>query len=88
MWLGSPASPTAPTRQIFARAITDLGGTLEVIIPGARYRDGLPPEAQPEYDRPNQRSGLASQTVSPTSANIRGHDHQGQHHIVAHGPSV
>ncbi len=37
--------------QIFARAVTDLGGTLEVIIPAAQYRAGLPAEAQPEYDR-------------------------------------
>ena len=37
--------------RIFARAVTDLGGTLEVIIPAARYRAGLPAEAQPEYDR-------------------------------------
>ncbi len=37
--------------QIFARAVTDLGGKLEVIIPAARYRAGLPEEAHPEYDR-------------------------------------
>jgi hypothetical protein len=34
-----------------ARAVTDLGGKLEVIIPAARYRAGLPAEARPEYDR-------------------------------------
>ena len=37
--------------QIFARAVTDLGGTLDVIIPAAEYRDKLPEEAHPEYDR-------------------------------------
>jgi hypothetical protein len=37
--------------QIFARAVTDLGGELEVIIPATRYRAGLPEEALPEYDR-------------------------------------
>lgn len=37
--------------QIFARAVTDVGGKLEVVIPAARYRAGLPAEAQPEYDR-------------------------------------
>ena len=37
--------------QIFARAVTDLGGTLEVVIPAAEYRAGLPAEARPEYDR-------------------------------------
>jgi hypothetical protein len=37
--------------QIFARAVTDLGGSIEVIIPAALYRDGLPEEARPEYDK-------------------------------------
>jgi|SRR5450755_1135646 hypothetical protein len=36
--------------QIFARAVTDLGGKLEVIIPATEYRSGLPAEAHPEYD--------------------------------------
>lgn len=37
--------------QIFARVITELAGTLEVIVPAARYREGLPPDALAEYDR-------------------------------------
>ncbi|MBO0836325.1 MAG: hypothetical protein J2P28_12590, partial [Actinobacteria bacterium] len=37
--------------QIFARAVIDLGGALEVIVPAVRYRDGLPERACPEYDR-------------------------------------
>ena len=37
--------------QIFARAVTDLGGRLEAIIPAGRYRDGLPAGSHPEYDR-------------------------------------
>ena len=37
--------------QIFARAVTDLGGKLEVIIPATGYRAGLPEEAHTEYDR-------------------------------------
>jgi hypothetical protein len=36
---------------IFARAITELGGSLEAIIPAAQYRDGLPADFRPEYDR-------------------------------------
>jgi hypothetical protein len=36
--------------QIFARAIIDARGLLEVIVPAAEYRDGLPAEVQPEYD--------------------------------------
>jgi hypothetical protein len=37
--------------QIFARAVTDLGGKLEVVIPAKEYRAGLPEQAHPEYDR-------------------------------------
>jgi hypothetical protein len=37
--------------QIFARAVTDLGGSLEAVIPADQYRDGLPADAHPEYDR-------------------------------------
>jgi hypothetical protein len=36
--------------QIFARAVTDLGGTLEPVIPAAQYREGLPADSHPEYD--------------------------------------
>ena len=36
--------------QIFARAVTDLGGTLEVIVPASEYRDALPADSHPEYD--------------------------------------
>jgi hypothetical protein len=35
---------------IFARAIADLGGRLEVVIPAERYRDGLPEAARPGFD--------------------------------------
>jgi hypothetical protein len=36
--------------QVFARAVTDLGGTLVAYIPAARYRAGLPAQSHPEYD--------------------------------------
>lgn len=36
--------------QIFARAVVDLGGTLEVVVPAAEYRQGLPAESHQEYD--------------------------------------
>ena len=36
--------------QIFARAVLDTGGKLEVFVPAARYRDALPASAHPEYD--------------------------------------
>lgn len=37
--------------QIFAQAVLDAGGQIEVVIPAERYRQGLPPEAHAEYDR-------------------------------------
>jgi hypothetical protein len=37
--------------QIFARAVIDLGGKLEVTIPASEYRAGLPAAAHPGYDR-------------------------------------
>jgi hypothetical protein len=36
--------------QIFARAVLDAGGRLEVIVPAAEYRDGLPEAAHAGYD--------------------------------------
>jgi hypothetical protein len=36
--------------QIFARAVTDLGGTLEAVIPATEYRDKLPADSRPGYD--------------------------------------
>src|SRR5579859_5049352 len=36
--------------QIFARAVTDLGGTLEAVIPAAQYREKLPEDSHPGYD--------------------------------------
>ncbi|MGH3692400.1 MAG: hypothetical protein ACRDRX_00065 [Pseudonocardiaceae bacterium] len=36
--------------QLFARAILDQGGHIEVIVPATRYREGLPAESHPEYD--------------------------------------
>jgi hypothetical protein len=36
--------------QIFARAVLDAGGPLEVIVPAVAYRDGLPADARVGYD--------------------------------------
>lgn len=36
--------------QLFARAVLDHGGALEVIVPAEKYRAGLPAECGPEYD--------------------------------------
>jgi hypothetical protein len=37
--------------QIFARAVADAGGRLEVVVPAERYRDGLPEALRPGYDQ-------------------------------------
>jgi hypothetical protein len=37
-------------QQLFARAVADLGGELEVIVPSERYRDQLPTDCRAEYD--------------------------------------
>jgi hypothetical protein len=36
--------------QLFAQAVLDAGGQLEVIVPAAQYRDGLPESAHAAYD--------------------------------------
>ncbi|MGH3097761.1 MAG: hypothetical protein ACRDMV_17390 [Streptosporangiales bacterium] len=36
--------------QLFARAVLDAGGTLEVVVPAKQYRDGLPADAHASYD--------------------------------------
>ncbi|MFC4531173.1 hypothetical protein [Sphaerisporangium dianthi] len=36
--------------QIFARAVLDLGGTLEAVVCSERYREDLPPDSQDGYD--------------------------------------
>jgi hypothetical protein len=36
---------------IFAQAVLDLGGAIEVVVPATRYREGLPAEHHPTYDR-------------------------------------
>lgn len=36
--------------QLFAQAVTDVGGRLEVVVPATKYREALPPECWPTYD--------------------------------------
>ncbi|MBM7790140.1 hypothetical protein [Tenggerimyces flavus] len=36
--------------QIFARAVIDAGGHLNVIVPAAQYRDALPEDSRATYD--------------------------------------
>jgi hypothetical protein len=42
--------------QLFARAVLDLGGRLEVVMPATEYRTGLPMEVQAEFDRLAERA--------------------------------
>lgn len=37
--------------QMFAEAVLELGGILEVVVPAVEYRDGLPATAHTDYDR-------------------------------------
>jgi hypothetical protein len=37
--------------QVFALAVIDLGGRIEVIVPAERYREGLSEDAHGQYDR-------------------------------------
>jgi hypothetical protein len=54
---------------IFARAVAELGGCLEVIVPGGQYRDVLPADSRPEYDRLLARAAAVRQLpfAEPTS---------------------
>jgi hypothetical protein len=36
--------------QVFAQAVLDAGGQLDVVVPASEYRDGLPTEAHAAYD--------------------------------------
>lgn len=42
--------------QLFARAVLDFGGRLEVIVPAERYREGLPAEVHVTYDELFERA--------------------------------
>lgn len=53
--------------QIFARAMLDCGGTLEVVVPAAAYRDGLPEEAKPAYDELLDQAGAVRRLDHPES---------------------
>jgi hypothetical protein len=50
--------------QIFARAVTDLGGTFEAVIPAAQHRAGLPADSRPEYD---DLLALLPTSIKPTA---------------------
>jgi hypothetical protein len=62
--------------QIFARAVTDLGGKLEVIIPASEYRAGLPAAAPAaKSGQPDGRAGrvgrpAACQAWKPPSRSV------------------
>lgn len=45
------SSLAAGADQLFADAVLDSGGTLDVILPGRDYRESLPDEAREDFDR-------------------------------------
>ena len=45
------SSLAAGADQLFADAVLALGGSLEVVLPAARYREELPAECLADYDR-------------------------------------
>jgi hypothetical protein len=47
--------------QLFAEAILALGGSLEVVVPAARYREELPAESQEAFDRLLARASAVEQ---------------------------
>jgi hypothetical protein len=47
--------------QIFARAVLETGGEIEVVVPALKYRDGLPNSALAEYDWLAARAGAVHQ---------------------------
>ncbi len=54
------------TDHIFARAVADLGGELEAVIPAEQYRDGLPTVAQPDYDELLDSAAVVHRLSYPT----------------------
>ncbi|MGH3342138.1 MAG: hypothetical protein ACRDPK_04490 [Carbonactinosporaceae bacterium] len=47
--------------QLFAQAVLDHGGRLEVIVPAQTYRDGLPTDCHLTYDRLHARASRVLQ---------------------------
>lgn len=46
---------------VFAQAVLDAGGSLVAVLPAARYRETLPEDYQPVYDRLLARAGKVVQ---------------------------
>jgi hypothetical protein len=53
--------------QLFARAVLDAGGALEVIVPAQKYREALPAACWPEYDALLARAASVSQLAHEES---------------------
>lgn len=54
---------------VFAQAVLDAGGSLVAVLPAARYREALPEDYRPVYDRLLARAGKVVQLpyVTPDS---------------------
>jgi hypothetical protein len=59
--------------QVFARAVLDLGGRIEAVVPAARYRRGLPPRARAEFDLLLARAGAVHRLRYPAPATSMAH---------------
>ncbi|GHF77155.1 hypothetical protein GCM10018790_64080 [Kitasatospora xanthocidica] len=59
----------------FAQLVLEQGGSLEVVVPAEEYRDGLPPDHHPLYDRLFDRAAEVHCTgmiASDTAAHMAG----------------
>jgi len=59
--------------QVFARAVLDLGGRIEAVVPAARYRRGLPARARSEFDLLLARAGAVHRLRYPAPATPAAH---------------
>lgn len=65
--------------QIFAQAVLDAGGDLDVVIPASEYRDGLPAESHAAYD---ELLGRATHTVRLDYVESTEHAHMAASEVV------
>ena len=52
--------------QLFASAVLDLGGRLEIIVPGANYRETLPASARSQFDHLVDEAAVVTTLNIPT----------------------
>jgi hypothetical protein len=67
--------------QIFARAVLELGGRLEAIIPALLHRDGLPRGVRAAYDHLLERAGRVHK-LPVTEATAQAHMAAGEYLVT------